>query len=925
MKLPDVLKSFPADNAIILTYNLDLLFFEYMVFEPLYMAGCHNVLLIADPAQYAAALMDIPELRFAGQQYVISPGRTSPQGAFHPKLLLLTSQEQGALLLTSANLTRSGYAYNLEVATAFRYSHKHPDEVSLRAFHWAFQTIQQIIERSDDPLARERLEQVWQTTPWLQQEIPEPQPDSVVWLFHNLDQPLLSQFDVLYRAWDGSDVIEAIIISPYFDRSLNALAQIRRRFKPQRWRIFTQDAVRALNKPAWEGVFGHAGDKAQLFELEIENSRRLHAKTIALRTGQGVWLMTGSANATAPALFLAAHRGNTELVSLRYEADPHYFNHWLNVLISQAAHVDANILSIPDDIPKQETPRDAAPGLVFARLQDDLLCIQASSPLPEDASWRIRVHQGDRSKLIQLPWRQRSPTEWCLAASRMSDIDWQAPILMELITDEARPGALVVLHNHRNLIRSSRPVRRQNRPQIPPDLISADDEQSIRIMEILQELLATNRDLLKKHRGPLASRARLREEASLSIEEEYDPEAYIVDEVIRAPVENEGNANIYSDYFDRLTFEEILKALRAAVIPLTAPVSHPAETSHSDITVPVETPQPITPDATSISDEDLRQKALARLRSGLARLIADFQKSKTDEIYLEAIPPAYAAKLFFVLLVYLTNLWKKGLADDAFFVQQAQILLQTFWGDLGEPGIWDSLKDTLSDQDRVALIAQWQLHHRTWFTLFLLARLLESSQDIYPLAAWMRYFPQKEAPPQVLLAFDAQQWEKWWRYNTPQDWEIWPSEKVVDYLKDVARRYSEKTLLDEIAAWPNTQVSRKVVKIAGINQVPALEVKTPIASRDDFQRFLDAFLNFLLWPHPKKHAWAHFQNVNPVIKDDDTVSVRFFYNGNEHFFLITREAPAEEYAPLFELEDVTPQELEERCNAGTLTMDELLP
>ncbi len=923
MKLPDVLTSFPADNAIILTYNLDLLYFEYMVFEPLYMAGCHNVLLMPDPAQYAAALSDMPELRFAGQQYVISPGRTSPQGAFHPKLILLTSPEQGLLLLTSANLTRPGYAYNLEVVTSFRYDHKHPDEISLRALHWAFQTIQQIIERSDDPLARERLEQVWQTTPWLQQESPEPPPDSDVWLFHNLDQPLLSQFDDLYRAWDGSDVTEAIIISPYFDKSLQALAQVKRHFKPQQWRIFTQDAVRALNKPAWENLFGHADDTAQLFELEIENNRRLHAKTIALRTGQGVCLMTGSANATAPALLLPAHRGNTELISLRYEPDPHYFDDWLNVLISQAHPVDIATLSAPDDIPNQKTSHDSTPGLIFARLQDDQICIQTSSPLPDDASWRVRVYQGDRIETIDKPWQQCSSTEWCLSESNLPGIDWQAPILMELVTDEAREGARVVLHNHHNLTRSSRPVRRKDRPQIPPDLLAADDEQSLRIMELLQELLATNRDLLQKHRGPIASRARLREEASLSIEEEYDPEAYIVDEVIRAPVGIEEDANIYSDYFNRLTFEEILKALRAAVIPLTAPASHPAEPPHSDATMPVETPQPSASDTPSISDEELREKALARLRSGLARLIADFQKSKTDETYLEAIPPAYAAKLFFVLLVYLTNLWKKGLVDNAFFVQQAQILLQTFWGDLGEPGMWDSLKETLSDQDSVALIAQWQLHHRTWFTLFLLARLLESSQNIYPLAAWMRYFSQKEAPPQVLLAFDAQQWEKWWAYHAPQDWEIWPSEKVVDYLKDVARRYDEKTLLDEIAAWPNTRVSRKVVKIAGINQVPALEVKTPIASRDDFQRFLDAFLNFLLWPHPKKHAWAHFQNVNPVI-NDDTISVRFFYNGNEHFFLIARETPAEGIAPLLVLEDVAPQELAERRNAGILTMDELL-
>ena len=97
MKLLTALRRQPADNCIILTYNADLLFFEHLLFEPLYASGCRNTLVLCDPMQYGIALSDIDQLRYAGQRYLLLPGRTSPRGAFHPKLILLTSAAGGGM------------------------------------------------------------------------------------------------------------------------------------------------------------------------------------------------------------------------------------------------------------------------------------------------------------------------------------------------------------------------------------------------------------------------------------------------------------------------------------------------------------------------------------------------------------------------------------------------------------------------------------------------------------------------------------------------------------------------------------------------------------------------------------------------------------------------------------------------------------
>ena len=88
MKLLKTINKTPADNCVILTYNVDLLFFEQLLFEPLYASGCRNSLVFCDPYQYQIALSDVERLKFAGQRYSFIPSNTSTAGAFHPKVFL---------------------------------------------------------------------------------------------------------------------------------------------------------------------------------------------------------------------------------------------------------------------------------------------------------------------------------------------------------------------------------------------------------------------------------------------------------------------------------------------------------------------------------------------------------------------------------------------------------------------------------------------------------------------------------------------------------------------------------------------------------------------------------------------------------------------------------------------------------------------
>lgn len=81
-------------------------------------------------------------------------------------------------------------------------------------------------------MLRDRLEQLWQTTAWLRREPMRPQ-DGGCWLFHNLDRPILDQLVERWKERDGSPVLEAIVVSPYFDGRALALDALLKRLRPK--------------------------------------------------------------------------------------------------------------------------------------------------------------------------------------------------------------------------------------------------------------------------------------------------------------------------------------------------------------------------------------------------------------------------------------------------------------------------------------------------------------------------------------------------------------------------------------------------------------------------------------------------------------------------------------------------------------------
>lgn len=895
MKLLESLKRHPADNCVILTYNADLMFFEYMLFEPLYGAGCRNTLVICDPVQYQKALGDASHLRFAGQRYWLLPGFTSPTGAFHPKLILLTSADRGRLFLASGNLTKAGYTHNWEVVTLFEYQVKKPDILAWRACEWAVDTIRQIVQDSGESnFAGERLEQLVGTTPWLHSEPTVGGVDHVWWL-HNLGRSLLDQVYDQYRQLDASPVLEALVVSPYFDSGARAVTEVGRRFQPQRWRILTQSDGHGLSPRALIAAVDPSNVPLEMNGLDL-NGRTLHAKTLRLRTERGTWLMTGSANFSAPALLYPASEGNTEVVSLRYELDPAYFDPWLAELIRHGAPIVVESMPEPAAVDRPLGTIQRQIRLVGATLEKSELRLQLVERLVPETKVSLNLHQDTVKSLSLRNWEQDSDLVIAvpMGLERLSELQRPTLVCIEVIINgETYHSNLSLLHNVDALQRFGRPVIRRERPRIPDGLQPEDDEHAIQLMDMLNELLATNSELVRRHQGRIAASAEQdQQETQMALEdaEDYDPQAHFVGELVRTRAVGPG-ASLYANYFDRLTYEDLLRAVLSAVRPLVQPLTESGSSSSSP-----DHPERRQTDSPPPDDAAIRAKTVERIQRGFQRLVGSFQQGVGDSDYLAKVPPRYLAELYVIITAYLREVWRQGILPRDHFVEHSLTMFESFWGYVGIPGAWKVMRSRLGEAEIQAEERRLVLSARSWFHVFVVAQLLEQANapKLYRLAAWMRHVASRFSPPEVLHDLDESVYQQLQRFGLPVDWPRRDAGEIVRYLKNIMPRYNEITLLEEIAAWPGTRVTVKTEKIAGLPQVRILEVKTPF-SPDTLDEYVKAFATFVAWPNPKPAAWARFTNTNPPLSSDDVGSVRIFYRSDERWLLFATQYASGEF------------------------------
>lgn len=299
-----VLGSGPWRSATFTTFALSLSFFESVILRQLRAAHCREVTVYVDPLGYRNSLIE-RQLIGAGCSYRLIPV-VAPQGAFHLKFAYLQGEDSvdgDCLLVGSGNLTMGGYGNNAELIDVFL-SRESPG---------IFAAFAQILDglltshavrlpvTTEMQSLRERAASVGSVE---KNGIPGVQ--LVCSLMKPIGQAIVEEAHRL----GGCQRIT--ILSPFFESVVGVERLWLELDRPTLAIALPDSALQPSRFP-----FAKAKQKrlpVHAVSADPAFGRSFHAKLYQVECTHGTFLVTGSANATRPALWTSE---NTELAVFR--------------------------------------------------------------------------------------------------------------------------------------------------------------------------------------------------------------------------------------------------------------------------------------------------------------------------------------------------------------------------------------------------------------------------------------------------------------------------------------------------------------------------------------------------------------------------------------------------------------------------------
>jgi len=300
MLLSDIEKEERLRTAILLTYNLDLGWFEALVHPTLSAAGVRRILIVADQGQLSSTLARQSGHRIkAGIEYGVI-GVKMPV-SFHPKAILLTGDRACRLYVGSGNLTSGGFGRNLELFESWA-QQESDEEISpvFDQFRRYLETLIAAVGVRLSPFAKQAWDHAFGVQILTKTQAQDP------------DTRLAGSPEALFEQLPRFDRAATLMLflSPFFDEQGESLARLVARYRAKKFKVVTDKRNTNLSAKAARKIKASGGE---LLFIDEEEHPRLHAK--AMYAGGTRWALgvTGSAN-----LSMAAWYGhNAELVTVR--------------------------------------------------------------------------------------------------------------------------------------------------------------------------------------------------------------------------------------------------------------------------------------------------------------------------------------------------------------------------------------------------------------------------------------------------------------------------------------------------------------------------------------------------------------------------------------------------------------------------------
>lgn len=292
-----------AREALFLTFNVDLGFFESRLLGPVRSAGA-AVTVVADSSVFDP---DARSVRAAGYGYAL--GLAAMNGAVHPKLTVLAGAQRAVIGIGSGNLTVSGWHANDEVLTTILADRDEGVPLLTRDVAEFLDRLRSVVPISAlgrDGIART----VAQLVTLCDAGAPV---DTGHQLVHSLDRPIIEQLPDQH-----ADVLE--LSAPFHDLTGRALHALLTRFQPQQVEVLAQTGQAVMDPEVLQRSADRRGVTLRFVEPSHERSAPdpyRHGKLItALVGGEPRWSLVGSPNLSAAALLGTAPLSNCEIAVL---------------------------------------------------------------------------------------------------------------------------------------------------------------------------------------------------------------------------------------------------------------------------------------------------------------------------------------------------------------------------------------------------------------------------------------------------------------------------------------------------------------------------------------------------------------------------------------------------------------------------------
>lgn len=308
LELPNQLKG-SWDHCLIMSYGVDIPFFEHALWGQ-FATTCRNKIILADGQEILAeyeSYADSGLVRMLNQQYV-ADGIFSRHSA-HAKVILLTSPQEGRLLVGSGNLRLGGYASGGELFTRYEYKANAPEMLS------AFVGIREVLEAIVDrhyigAPAERRIRNLLELTPWLFGATQDEQRP----VRHNLDIGFIEQ---LLELVDKRPVQELWVLSPFYDPEAIALRRLLERLQPQQCTLLVQPGQTSVDPTVLSDLVKHYKGRCQVRPFSLKSDAAyVHAKMYLIKMSQQAICLQGSPNLSQVAMLFPDPQGNIEVANL---------------------------------------------------------------------------------------------------------------------------------------------------------------------------------------------------------------------------------------------------------------------------------------------------------------------------------------------------------------------------------------------------------------------------------------------------------------------------------------------------------------------------------------------------------------------------------------------------------------------------------